>query len=128
MSRYREQYDRMMRCRKRFKAIRPLSETDPDVRERMMDEALAFFESCLHLRDWVSNDETVPEAVRDDVVRFVKEDDALSLCRDIAIGSKHLSVSRPMTDQSPQVNNTLTATITRYSFPVSWSAGVSPDF
>jgi hypothetical protein len=53
------------------------------------DFLLAFFQSAYHLRDWLLNSGTASKADLDAVVRATP---ALSLCRDVANGSKHLTL------------------------------------
>jgi hypothetical protein len=99
--RYREQYDRMKRRQARLSEVRRDDVSD----QSLLDDALAFFESCLHLRDWIENDEELPEAVRRAARPYVKQSDALALCHDIAIGAKHLTVDRPLAkDAKPQLD------------------------
>jgi hypothetical protein len=64
--------------------------------QSLKDDGLAFFQSCLHLRDWIENDEELPEPVRKAARPYVKASRVLSLCHDIAIGAKHLTVDRPL--------------------------------
>jgi len=96
---YREQYDRMKRRHDRF------SERSADrSAQSLMDDAQAFFECCLHLRDWIENDEELPQRVRDAARPYVKGNRVLSLCHDIAIAAKHLIVDRPLAkDENPRL-------------------------
>jgi hypothetical protein len=95
VSEYREQYERMKRLYGRFHEIsfRQPAELSG---QSLTDDALAFFQSCLHLRDWIENDEEVPQTVRDGARPHVKASRDLGLCHDIAIGAKHLTVERPL--------------------------------
>ena len=96
MNRYREQYERMERRFARFSnqcapLLAELSE------ESLMDDVQAFFECCLHLEDWIKNDEELPLAVRRAARPYVQASSVLRLCRDIAITAKHLTVETPLT-------------------------------
>jgi hypothetical protein len=95
VSKYREQYERMKRRYRRFQEI--TSELPAELSgQSLTDDGLAFFESCLHLRDWIKNDEELPQTVRRAAFPYVEESRVLSLCHDIAIGAKHLIVTRPL--------------------------------
>jgi hypothetical protein len=77
----------------------------PAERQSLMDDGLAFFQSCLHLRDWIENDEKLPQTVREAARPYVKASRVLSLCHDIAIGAKHLTVIRPLAPgENPRLN------------------------
>jgi hypothetical protein len=113
--RYREQYDRMRRWYERFRAIAVFPSLDRSVAE-MTDEVFAFFESCLHLREWIRYDNSLPESVRLAAREYVKTNRALALCRYIAVGSKHLTVERPVSDEKATIK-TRRATETRPYYP-----------
>ncbi len=99
MSGYREQYDRLKRRHARFAELRAERSE-----ESLTDDALAFFESCLHLRDWIENDEELPHAVCRAARPYVKASSVLRLCHDLAIGAKHLTVDRPLAkDEKPRL-------------------------
>jgi hypothetical protein len=55
------------------------------------DMAYAFFVACYHLRDWLLQD---PRVVKDELDKFIADDQSLSLCRDICNGSKHAVLTR----------------------------------
>ena len=102
VSRYREQYDRVRRRLARF------SEVDAEVSTAvsLIDDALAFFESCLHLRDWIANDKELPPTIRRAVRCYVKTSSVLRVCHDIAIGAKHLTVERPLAkEENPHLRS-----------------------
>jgi hypothetical protein len=103
VNRYREQYERMKRRFARFSERGTDSLTDLSA-QSLTDDALAFFESCLHLRDWIANDDELPQAVRNDAYPYVKASRILCLCHDIAVGAKHLTVKRPLAkDEKPRL-------------------------
>lgn len=60
--------------------------------QELKDDALAFFESCLHLKDWIKSDDTMPKRARRAAERYVWRDPNLSRCRHVAIASKHARV------------------------------------
>ena len=95
MSKYQEQYERMKRAYARFNETsfgKPAELSG----QSLKDDGLTFFQACLHLRDWIKNDEELPQAVRGAVFDYVKGSRVLSLCHDIAIGAKHLTVKNPL--------------------------------
>jgi hypothetical protein len=59
------------------------------------DRVYVFFVFCYHLKDWIKNDTSVPEAVRSQVETFVKNTPSLALAGDLANGVKHLARDRP---------------------------------
>jgi hypothetical protein len=93
---WREQYDRVKRWRAR------LGERT-GVEDRRVDDFYAFFSTCFHLKDWLKQDNSLPESVRADVETHVNATFWLKLCADLANGSKHLELSRPRVDPKARV-------------------------
>jgi hypothetical protein len=93
---WREQHDRMKRWRAR------LGERT-GVEDRRVDDFYAFFSTCFHLKDWLKQDNSLPESVRADVETHVNATFWLKLCADLANGSKHLELSRPRVDPKARV-------------------------
>ena len=91
--RWREQYDRMQRWRRRMAT----SSTDTD----LVDNTHAFFITCFHLRDWLQSDTSVPQSVRVDAPILVKTDASLQICADLANGLKHLVLTQPLKVGAP---------------------------
>jgi hypothetical protein len=60
-----------------------------------VDFVLAVLQNCCILREWLVRDGAVGEALIGD---FVSSHPELRVCRDIANGTKHFSVSRPSVD------------------------------
>lgn len=58
------------------------------------DFAFAFFQNCLHLRDWVQQTSSIPRSDLD--VLFARVE--MKVCRDLANGTKHLNITRPSVD------------------------------
>ena len=84
------QYERMLRWHKRANAA-ARSDVSPDE----LDFLLAFFESCFHLRDWLL---AVGSTDQQSLEELFKSHDELRVCRDLANGFKHHSISRPSVD------------------------------
>ncbi len=83
---WREQYDRLRRYWDRLHA-------PGNVDEHRRNDYYSFFVTCFHLKDWIKNDPTVPQATRDKVETFVGTRQSLRVCADIANGVKHLGLT-----------------------------------
>ena len=57
------------------------------------DALWSFFKDCWHVKDWIQNDQVLPEALRDAVVRDVHASRVLLVCRSIANAAKHLTLT-----------------------------------
>lgn len=79
------QYERMLRWHERVR----LAATE-DRLEDEMDFVLVFFQQALSLRDWIQD--ARPE-VRADLEALFRDHIELKICRDIANGFKHMSLS-----------------------------------
>ena len=67
------------------------------------DDAYAFFVACFHLKDWLTND-PASRAAASGIEALVSASHSLSLCADIANGSKHLRLTRrPRVDASARI-------------------------
>jgi hypothetical protein len=62
------------------------------------DYVNAFFENALHLRDWLDDTGTVPEA---DLKKFFDANEEMRLCRDLANSHKHYSLNHPSQSTPP---------------------------
>jgi hypothetical protein len=97
LDRWRDQYDRAERWLSRIEQI--AAGIGPEMTagrntDHFLDEVLAFFQSCFHLKDWLRNDPQSGVGVKE-VERYVASDQSLSLCGDVANGSKHLLLTTP---------------------------------
>lgn len=70
--------------------------------EHYQDEAYAFFQNCYHLKDWLKNDPASAAAVTD-VEQMISTSRALSICADLANGSKHLTLTTPRVDPNTKI-------------------------
>lgn len=86
MSQYQEQVDRVARCLARIE--KPTSD-----QTEYVDFLWSFFQNCWHVKDWIKNDQAVPEAVRNNVEKDAKQYDALMICADLCNRSKHLELT-----------------------------------
>lgn len=89
---YRQQYDRMKRWYDRFVALdqRRLHDMPSD---NYLDEIYVFFMNCYHLKDWIKNDGTVNQTVKQAVEPYINSSRPLKLCADICNSLKHLRTS-----------------------------------
>ncbi len=61
------------------------------------DDLWAFFMNCWHVKDWVKNDNLLPEALRNQVAAAAETRDTapmLAVCADVAKGIKHVTLTR----------------------------------
>lgn len=84
------QFSRMVRWRDRV-LVAANGQRSPDE----LDFLLAFFESALHLRDWLAATRAVEECALE---LFFKSNVELGICRDLANGFKHHTITRPSLD------------------------------
>ena len=99
LSRWREQYDRVMRWHARITEATVVD-------ERHLDDFHAFFIRCLHLKDWLKADRTLADAVKRGAEELVNTDEWLRLCADVANGSKHLRIDRERLDAYAHLDKT----------------------
>src|SRR5438445_4151431 len=83
MAAWKSQFDRLAR------SLQKVKRADGDTTAQL-DDLLSFFQNCWHLKDWIKNDDTLPKATREAIVRDVETTDRLLFCADLANGSKHL--------------------------------------
>lgn len=84
------QYERMLRWYRRV-----IAAADGERSADELDFLLAFFESAHHLRDWLARTGAVSAA---DLESFARSHVEIGICRDIANGFKHHSISRSSVD------------------------------
>jgi len=103
MSKWREQYDRVHRWHVRFGELNTGRQHNV-ASDNYIDEIHAFFQNCYHLKDWLRNDASLPQAIRDDVVPYIASSRPLRLCADICNSLKHLTLTRkPRSNENPQL-------------------------
>jgi hypothetical protein len=92
LSRHQVQFKRLGRWYERFKNINDdqiLDKSD----EFYLDDVIAFFINCYHLKDWIKNDPAAT-SVADKVEAYINNNLELSLCADICTSMKHLEFNR----------------------------------
>ena len=91
------------------------------------DYAYAFFQNCWHLKDWILRDSGAPVTLKEAVKKIEQESavEALTLCADVANGSKHLRTGRSSrrgarrsVEMEIDIGPTGDIEITNYSFTV----------
>jgi len=95
---YLEQFERVQRYHQRLQEIEHgrVHDRPSDFYD---DEFLTFFLHCYHLKDWIKNDDLVPESARENVENFIEENQCFHYCADIANGAKHLKLNRRRVDE-----------------------------
>jgi hypothetical protein len=89
---YREQFDRMVRCRDAIASLASVQARDSSKARLAYEDALLFFfQNAWHLKDWIRHDPTIPQPLRDALVSQVETVPELLICADLCNGSKHLS-------------------------------------
>ena len=94
---YVEQWQRVLRWQRRLHTI--VSEHYDDA-DAVVDHALALLQNCFCMRDWLSR--SLPS--KETEIQNLFSSRALSLCRDLANGSKHLAIDRPSVDARHSVH------------------------
>lgn len=94
---WKGQYERMLRWHQR---VIEAANSNPSPDE--LDYLLAFFESCFHLRDWLLATKAIDQSSIDSLFQTSSE---LRVCRDLANGFKHHSISKPSIDAQFSVVN-----------------------
>ncbi|HAF11286.1 MAG TPA: hypothetical protein DCK98_14555 [Chloroflexi bacterium] len=92
---WEEQWSRVQRWYEAFtqtEAGRRHDRTSDDY----LDEVHAFFQNCYHLKDWLKND-PASKVLAKDVEDMLAKSTSLSLCADLANGSKHLTLKTTRT-------------------------------
>jgi hypothetical protein len=103
MTEWEQQWRRVGRLFARFEQTARGRDHDRES-DYYQDEAYAFFQNCYHLKDWLKNDAASAAAVADDIEQFISVSRALSICADLANGSKHLRITRqPRVDASTKI-------------------------
>jgi hypothetical protein len=88
---WNKQYHRMMRYYWRFEKFGSGSEQIS--KDDAEDVVISFFQNCYHLKDWLKSDVRSIDYVKD-IEKFINRSQNLSLCADIANGSKHLKLNK----------------------------------
>jgi hypothetical protein len=113
------QYRRMLRQRAQLRAPMPDE-------EHQRDAFYDFFVAAYHLGDWLRNDDTVDQKVRNAAWAF-RHTGAIGLAGDVANGFKHLTRDRPANvDEGAHVSN-ITCGFTLDTTPLEGTGPVALD-
>jgi len=101
-----KQFKRMERWYKRIEII---CQKTPDNMGNLqeLDDVLAFFQNCYHLKDWVKNDSS-SGILATDIENFIRQSNCLMICGDLCNGSKHLKINNPRIDSDTTINRSYT--------------------
>lgn len=75
-------------------------------------DVYGFFLNCYHLCHWITHDDTLNESTRKGAKDFARNDPTLSICADIANGSKHSSLDWAHTGDVETGPSTISLVIT----------------
>lgn len=87
---WKDQYERVLRWRKRLASAKPSGPSDVDALKTYRDYAHAYFVNCYHLRDWLIS-KTRPAKMVD---CFIDRNLNLKACRGICDAVKHFRLTR----------------------------------
>ncbi|MBL7670749.1 MAG: hypothetical protein JNM39_09700 [Bdellovibrionaceae bacterium] len=88
------QWNRVVRWKERLKTISVDLKTR-DLSQDDVDFMIAFFQTCYHMRDWLSA--SIPD-LKSEVDRLFQESFELQVLRDVCNGTKHCDINRPSID------------------------------
>jgi len=88
------QLERLRRWHQRLQELR--TQRAVQLTAADLDLVFAFFQTAYHLRDWILNDGAASER---ELQELMSDSLALKVCRDLCIGSKHLTIKKASVDQ-----------------------------
>lgn len=86
MNQYSQQYERVKRL---FSGLTNKSYSQID----WEDNLWSFFQNCWHLKDWIKNDSTLSQSIRNQIENETKNYKNLMTIADLANRSKHLTLT-----------------------------------
>ena len=95
---YAEQFERVKRYLNRIKQIND-GKTHDQASQNYDDEIYAFFQNCYHLKDWIKNDPACSSW--SDVENLINQNTNLNICADLCNALKHLTLTRPRSNENP---------------------------
>lgn len=99
---YMEQLERVRRFLQRVEVLVGRNS------ETYQDDLWSFFQNAWHLKDWIKNDSSIPQAVRDQVVSDAEAERSLQICADLCNRSKHLQLNRSRHDADVNPGHNIT--------------------
>ena len=106
MEKVKEQFDRVKRWHTRFHEIHSDREHTRDSLYNQ-DVVYAFFQNCWSLKDWIINSSILSEEKVGVIKDFFYTNTDMKICRDIANGSKHLSINKPSIDSNISMSSSV---------------------
>lgn len=98
---WEEQLNRARRWYERFKELNGgINPTMPS--ENYIDDALAFFMFCYHIKDYLKHDPAYSKHSNPQIEAHVSNTPMLALCGDICNGLKHLKLDPTKTGDQPK--------------------------
>lgn len=82
---WESQFDRVQRALSKLEQVG----NDYDIH---VDDVRTFFENCWHLKDWIRNDDGLPQSTGDAIVLEAEKTESLNFCADLANRSKHFKL------------------------------------
>lgn len=92
MPTWEEQWKRVERYYQRFKEMNDGFTGHGEPSEYHFDDMLAFFQNCLHLRDWLEEDKFISKNISMEPKVYLNSTGCLAICRDLANGTKHMKL------------------------------------
>jgi hypothetical protein len=92
------QLERLRRWHERLQELR--AQRAVQLTAADLDLVFAFFQTAYHLRDWILDDGA---ASKEELAELMRDSLALKVCRDLCIGSKHLTIKKASVDQHASV-------------------------
>lgn len=92
-----EQFQRTKRWFKRFEEIQN-GRSHTRESEYYQDIVYAFFQNCWHIKDWILNSTNINDSQKSNIKAFFYQNTDMKICRDIANGTKHLTIKKPSID------------------------------
>ena len=103
--------EQFRRVKRYYERIKEIDRGTPHIRstdDYYRDDFYAFFQNCYHLKDWIKNDYTLGEGVRNCVENYINQNEDLLLCADICNRKKHLELNRPRSNFDPRFRGRVT--------------------
>lgn len=93
--------DQLARVKRYFARFSKINDGMPHTQETTDydDDIYAFFQNCYHLKDWIKNDNYCKTWKVED---FINKSRELRICADICNGLKHLKLTSPRSEESPE--------------------------
>lgn len=95
-----EQYERMLRWYGRFRNLTE-GRNHTIASENYVDEIYSFFLNAYHMKDWIKNDPSLQQSVRENAETYVNSNRDLRVAADVANALKHLDRNSDRSGENP---------------------------